>query len=226
MAEKKREPADATSDDAVYAARAAFYGLDVKDAPKEPLLVDEGECIRLTPKANGSGRFDDRLRQIPVQSVRDLKRLIGTPDEVVRSHGCRCVDVPGESVPPNFKSLADLDGEQHRALYAASHAYLYGDSARVSHFEAALDVAYASDKRRFIGVLFLNDLIVERNSTVMLGGSANVALFRRIVIKRNGKLRLEKTIKIDCVSIEGEGLLSAQVFPRDIVTAATRGNEP
>lgn len=154
------------------------------------------------------------MRQIAVHNVRDLKRLVGIPDDVIRSHGCHCADMPRESVPPTFKSLQELDAEQHRALYDASRAYLQGDSARVAHLEPALNRAFELDKRRFIGVLFLQDLIVERNATVTLGGGVNVALFRHITIKRNGRLRLEKSLKIDCVSIQGEGFFSSQVFTR------------
>lgn len=222
MSNSKAESEDVNDYEALWSARAAFYGLSSEDAPRKPLAVAEGECIRLTPSFKGGGRFDDLLHRVPVQSVRELKRLIGTPDEVIRLHGCGCNDLPAESVPVNFGTLDELDPEQHKALYNASRAYLHGDSARVAHFEAALDRAFELDRRRFIGVLWLQDLIVERNATVTLGGAANVALFRRIIIKRNGRLRLDRSIKIDCVSIEGEGFLNAQVFSRESIANAYR----
>ena len=91
-----REAPDDSGDDAVWAKRIAFYGLSPKDAAREPVIVNEGECIDLGPTRDGRSRFGERVKRIPVQSIRDLKRLIGTPDEVVRSHGCGCEDLPGE----------------------------------------------------------------------------------------------------------------------------------
>jgi hypothetical protein len=222
MDEMQNDLKDPSDYDGLWAARAAFYGLSPEVAPREPTIIADGECIRLTPSFKGGGRFDDRLQRVPVHSVRDLKRLIGTPDEVIRLHGCGCDDLPAESVPVNFKSLDELDAEQHKALYTASRAFLHGDSTRVAHFESPLNRAFELDQRRFVGVLWLQDLIVERNATVTLGGAANVALFRRIIIKRNGRLRLERSIKIDCVSIEGEGFLNSKIFPRDSIANAVR----
>lgn len=201
------------SDDELWARRLAFYGLDPSDAPDGKIVAHEGECIRLD-HAEGHDRPEARVKQVPVRSIRDLKRLIGTPDQVVRDHGCHCPELPRESVPIAFESIHDLDAEQQRALQVAADAFLYGDSVRVSHFEGVLDHAYRLDRRAAIAVLLVPDLIVERNATVMLGGNINVALFRRIYIKRGGRLRITKRLKIDCVSIEGESFIKAGVFDR------------
>jgi hypothetical protein len=184
--------------------RLKFYGLSPDRVHLEDLALGEGESIRVSLR--GDSRFAKSAHRIRVNSITDLKRLIGVPDAVVRQQcACRFGADLSETVPPGFKTVNELTPEQIQTLGAAAHEYIHGNSEPVRHYESALNQAISSLKRSAVSLALFQDILVERNATLILDSSVDVIFARHITIKLGGKIRaLGSFVKYDCSSVQGE----------------------
>src|SRR5258708_29613203 len=140
--------------------RAKIYGLAEADLHLTNLVLGEDECIRL------SGREDSphskSAHRIPVNSVADLKRMIGLPDAVAQARCHRCPEGLAELPAPTFNTKADLTPGQIAVLRLAAEEYVHGNSAIVSQFVPVIDrVIGLISNANIIGV-FYQDITVER----------------------------------------------------------------
>ena len=178
----------------------AVYGISKLKA--ENLVVAEGETVSVSLRGAGAERYKRFAHRVPIQSVDDLKRVIGVPDEVA-ANSCRCVDL-SEAFSGEFERIGDLSPSQREQLRAATDAYVHGNSKLVSHYAAAIDKGLALVNKAAISVVGFLDITVERNAVLNVSPSVDVIVARNVLIKLGGKIRFTSRLKIDCSSIRGE----------------------
>jgi hypothetical protein len=210
MNEKKLDQASPTT----LEHRLKLYGL----SHLEDLVLGEGESIRVSLR--GESRFAKAAHRIRLKSIKDLKRLIGVPDAVVQQHcGCRFEANLSETVPPGFKSVNSLTPDQLQTLRAAAYEYIHGNSQSVQQYEPALNQAIFALNRSLVSIVLFQDIIVDRNATLILDSSVDVIFARKIIIKLGGKIRaLGSFVKYDCSSVQGEEL--PYVIPAGVLATA------
>ncbi len=208
------------------AERLKLYVYGITKPRREDLTVSEGERTEITVRGSGAKRWEHLAHRVPIQTVDDLKRVIGIPDQVARDH-CRCPEGLVEAFPPGFDKISDLSSNQRDQLRAATDAYVHGNSALVAHYAPTINRALSMvDKSRVVVVLF-QDIIVERNAVLTVSPSLDVLFANKVMIKLGGRIRFTSRLKIDCSSIEGEErfvsvtpILAAQA---GVATAAAAG---
>ena len=206
---KPREPADRRAqDDEQFKARLAPYGVAEEDIFPDDLVVPPEKRLVLT-HARGREKGPGFVQLRP-QTIDDVKRWIGVPDEVGRQRSCTCELPESATVAADPESLGELDGPRQRNIHRMAQAYVRGDSATVAHFKNLYD--------HLVKDSWLNTIFLRRDIDVYgvleLGPDISLLWAGNVRIWPHGRIQVDGNAKLDCLSIDAVSRL--EVLPVEI----------
>ena len=167
-----------------FAERLAVYGLGEPDGELSKLDVREGESVSLDYRKQ---RDDSDYRLLRTDNIDDIKRWLGTPDEVFPH------EEPIYGPPPPV-------ARSKEAFEAIAHEYIYGNSRSVSKYALALKSVMASFYKEGVAIipLFLYSVVtIGPGATLTVGSGSTVFFCDELHIHRTGVLEVVGTVKLD-----------------------------
>lgn len=172
------------------------YGISEEQLYPEDLVVLPGKRLHVTAARQRKTQGFVELRP---QSIDDVKRWIGVPDEIGRQRQCATQCVESFSMTADPEALRSLRGGRLRGLHRLADTYVYGDSAQVAQQRHLLDGLLLD--AWIIGLFVRRDIDVY--GLLELGPDVRLLWARHIRIWPHGELRILGNTKVDCVSVEG-----------------------
>ena len=183
--------------------RLARYDLSPDDIDAQPLVLRRGANLTL------DRRFpDDRARRaLPVRNMDDLRRWLGSPDDVFTHERPKFGDLPDpeilKDVSPERTPSSELSAPQRSALAAIAREYIHGNVAAVSGYQAVLD-GYVTANLKEVGIyaFLFSDVVIGPGATLEIGGSSSVFFATRLRIHTTGTLSVVGSVKADIGAYE------------------------
>ena len=189
--------------------RLAVYGLTPADTPLEPLTLDAGQQMKLDnkPKVKFPG-----YKQLFAKNVDELKRFVGSKDEVFGHAHPRFGDLPVLSedltrVRSKKDEFVAASPEVKRGLERVADEYVYGNSKAVAQLKPVLDkyVSAIFVKGIYVASFFYGVVTINANSVLELGSVSTVLFASVLRIHVTGKLKIVGPCKVDVGRVEEFG---------------------
>jgi len=183
-----------------HKSRLSTYGLTAADAFSEDVVVPEG--MSLTLSAPPAGEDSSGYITLRPQTIDDVKRWIGVPDEVGRRREFSCEPVSELALVDSPADFAKLAQSQRQSLRELAKRYVYGDSAVLSQYKTTL--SHLLEDAFIQGIVLGADVDVLPGAQLQIAANLKVFVARRVRIWTGGRIKLLGDTKIDCASIVGK----------------------
>jgi hypothetical protein len=184
--------------------RLAPYGLAEAARDLQDLRIRPGESMVLDRRYS-----DDRVyRELRARSIADIKRWLGSPDNVLGHGQPKFGPSPRAELLPRedaqHLSSAELTADERTALSAVSREYIHGNSKAVSKYASVIDGYFLRNfaEGLLIPIFLFSVVEIGAGATLEIGASSSVFFASTLRIHATGVLSVVGTVKADIGTYE------------------------
>ncbi|KQS51609.1 MULTISPECIES: hypothetical protein [unclassified Sphingomonas] len=169
------------------------------DRSLEDIHVEDGKSIDLDPR---NDRFQGHIERMTFNSIKDVKRAMGIPDEAVEKTDFQTrPQIPtrfalddrlplSRRIPPLvLTGAAAQDVQTTKRFYDISAEYVFGDSRRIDQRQIEAIDKWIKDIGIKISIFLFNDIFVGKGSTLNVQSAALFA--NHITVQKSGRIKFK-----------------------------------